>query len=130
MDNSDNLTCSQKHYLFAIYQLYKQKGTVKTTELAKSVGVSKSSATCMTTKLYERGYLQKAFYGSIELTQKGLVPARAIYNQVSVIYRFLTKQLGIDSHQAKADAVSFVVYGSEQTICSLMDLFLKINNER
>ena len=129
MDNSDNLTSSQKHYLFAISQVYKQKETVKTTELAKSVGVSKSSATCMTTKLYERGYLQKAFYGSIELTQKGLIPARAIYNQVSVIYGFLTKQLGIDSHQAKADAVSFVVYGSEQTICSLMDLYQSLKQQ-
>ncbi len=116
MGRTEHLTCSQKRYLLAIYQLSQLYGKVKTTQLAVAVGVSKSSSTCMTTKLCERGYLNKIYYGHIELTETGLESAKLIYSQVNTIYCFLTKKLLVDSQKAKSDAVSIVVYSSEQTV--------------
>lgn len=125
MGKYEHLTCSQKRYLLAIYQLSQLYGKVKTTQLAVAVGVSKSSSTCMTTKLCERGYLKKMYYGNIELTEIGLKSAELIYSQANTVYCFLTKKLLVDSQKAKLDAVSIVVYSSEQTV----SLFVKFIEE-
>lgn len=125
MGKYEHLTCSQKRYLLAIYQLSQLYGKVKTTQLAVAVGVSKSSSTCMTNKLCERGYLKKMYYGNIELTEIGLKSAELIYSQANTVYCFLTKKLLVDSQKAKLDAVSIVVYSSEQTV----SLFVKFIEE-
>lgn len=125
MAEAEKLTSSQKLYLLTIYQLYLHHGSVKVTELARAAGVSKSSATCMATKLCERGYLHKVYYGSICLTKNGLLASKAIYEPVKAIYDFLTQKLSVEEVQAQKDAVAMVVHVSEDTVHSLMD-FLKI----
>lgn len=126
MDDAENLTDSQKLYLLTIYQLYLHHGSVKITELAKAAGVSKSSATCMTAKLCERGYLHKAYYGSICLTENGLLVSKSIYKPVKTLYEFLTQKLAVENVQAQKDAVAMIMHVSEDTVNTLLN-FLETN---
>lgn len=64
----NELSYSQKKYLFAIYKLCRNGGEAKSSEVAKIVGVSKASTAAMAAKLCENGYIQKEHYGQINLT--------------------------------------------------------------
>ncbi len=119
MDVIGELTCSQKKYLLAIYQLSLQQGSAKSTDVARAVGVSKSSTACMTARLCENGYVCKAYYGQIQLTKNGLLAAKAIFDQVCLIRDFLVNQLLVAPEQAQADAVAITVYTSPQTLAQL-----------
>ncbi len=121
MEETEKLTDSQKLYLLTIYQLYLKHGSVKITELAKAAGVTKSSATCMTTKLCEHSYLHKVYYGSIHLTENGLKAAKTVYEPAKRLYDFLTQKLAVDPLQAQRDAVAMVVHVSGDTVFSLTE---------
>lgn len=123
MVKTDGLTCSQKRYLLAVYQLSLEHGTVKITELARAVGVGKSSATCMTAKLSDCGCLDKAYYGQIMLTEKGRAIAESIYQQTENLRIFLTEQLSVDAKCAADDAAAIAVYASENTVEKLSRFF-------
>lgn len=125
MLEAEKLTCSQRRYLLAVYQLYLQKVPVTITEVAQMVGVGKSSATCMMGKLSEKGFLRKAYYGEIELTENGIDTAELIYDRVQVLHSFFTEQLMVDTQQAQTDAVAIVVYSSELTVKSLTNFIRK-----
>lgn len=126
MEDTEKLTDSQKLYLLTIYQLCQKHGSVKITELAKAAGVTKSSATCMTAKLCEHGYLHKAYYGSIHLTENGLDAAKSVYEPAKQIYDFLTQKLAVDPLQAQRDAVAMVVHVSEDTVHTLAEYLYQI----
>lgn len=128
MDGMDGLTCPQKRYLLAVYQLSLAHGAVKITELARAVGVGKSSATCMTAKLAEHGYLDKAYYGQIVLTEKGRVIAKSIFQRTELFRSFLTEQLSVDAACAADDAAAIAVYVSENTVEQL-SRFLQEHSE-
>ncbi|MGN0594950.1 MAG: metal-dependent transcriptional regulator [Hominimerdicola sp.] len=119
----EELTFSQKKYLFAIYQLGINQCSVKSTEIAKIVGVSKSSTASMTAKLCESGYLEKAYYGQVVLTEKGLSIAKNIYQKTMLISHFLQNQLSVPSEQAVKDAVSIALYVSENTVNQIINYF-------
>lgn len=118
------LTCSQKKYLFAIYKLGQNGGSVKSAEVAKIVGVSKASTVIMTEKLVECGYIQKEHYGRIELTESGIRAASPIYTNFVIIRDFLEKRLGVDGQTADEDAVQISVHASEKTVDSLSEYIL------
>lgn len=83
----NGLTYSQKKYLFAIYKLGQTGGEVKSSEVAKLVGVSKASTAAMAVKLCESGYIQKEHYGQIALTESGVKAANSIYTScIMLIY--------------------------------------------
>ena len=61
----NGLTYSQKKYLFAIYKLGQNGEEVKSSEVARFVGVRKASTASMAVKLSESGYIKKELYGQI-----------------------------------------------------------------
>jgi len=67
------LTKSQKKYLFAIYLLGQDGGSVKSTSVSDFLNVSKASTVKMTQKLIEEQYIIKEPYREIRLTQKAYV---------------------------------------------------------
>lgn len=125
MPVSESLTCSQKHYLLIIYQLCLAHVPVTITEIAHEANVSKSSATGMTTKLCERGYLCKEFYGEIKLKEKGESVAKSLYSQVKILHDFFADKLGLNHEQAQKDAVAIAVYSSAMTTAMLTDFLEK-----
>lgn len=121
----NGLTYSQKKYLFAIYKLGHNGEEVKSSEVARLVGVSKASTAAMAVKLCEIGYIRKEHYGQIGLTQSGVKAANSIYTSYIIIREFLENALGLDEKTADADAVKIVIHASEKTVNHLAEYLLK-----
>ena len=121
----NELSYSQKKYLFAIYKLCQSGGEAKSTEVAKIVGVSKASTAAMAAKLCESGYIQKEHYGQISLTESGIKAANSIFTSCVIIREFLENTLSLDEETADSDAVKIVVHTSEKTVNKLAEHLLK-----
>lgn len=121
----NELTHSQKKYLFAIYKLGQNGKEVMATEVARLVGVSKASTTAMMAKLTESGYIQKKPYRQIALTENGIKAANSIFTGYVIIRDFFENVLGLDEQTADSDAVKIVVHVSEKTVNQLAEYLLK-----
>ncbi len=119
------LSYSQKKYLFAIYKLSQNGGEVRSSEVAKIVGVSKASTAAMASKLCEIGYIKKEHYGQISLTESGIKAANPIYTSCVIIRGFLENTLGLNSDAADSDAVKIVAHVSEAAVNKLAEYLLK-----
>lgn len=124
MSESTKLSYAQKKYLFAIYKLGQNGGAVKSSEVAKLVGVSKASTAIMTEKLAESGYIEKEYYGRIALTESGIKAANQIFTNCIIIRDFLKSTLGLDEKTADEDAVQISVHVSEKTVSRLSEFIL------
>ena len=120
----NGLTYSQKKYLFAIYKLGQNGEDVKSSEVARLVGVSKASTAAMAVKLCESGYIQKEHYGQIVLTENGVKAANSIYTSYIIIRDFLENALDLDEKTADSDAVKIVIHASEKTVNHLAEYLL------
>ena len=116
MNEQIQLTYSQKKYLFAIYKLGRDGSEVKSSEVAKVVGVSKASTAIMTERLVESGFIEKEYYGRISLTESGIKAASPIFTNCVIIRDFLENALGLDEKTADEDAVQLSVHASEKTV--------------
>ncbi len=112
-------TYAQKKYLFAIYKLGCNSENVSSAEVAKIVGVSKASMVKMSQRLTDDGYIHKAPYGKITLTEAGVREANALFTNCIIINDFL-KKLGIAEDKADSDAVTIVSRVSEETLDNLV----------
>ena len=121
----NGLTYSQKKYLFAIYKLGHNGEEVKSSEVARLVGVSKASTAAMAVKLCESGYIRKEHYGQIVLTENGVKAANSIYTSYIIIRDFLENALDLDEKTADSDAVKSVIRASEKTVNHLAEYLLK-----
>ncbi|MBQ8825875.1 MAG: metal-dependent transcriptional regulator [Oscillospiraceae bacterium] len=124
MNVTEELTYSQKKYLFAIYKLGQQEKDVKSTDVAKLVGVSKASTAAMMTKLTDSGFIEKEYYGRIVLTENGIKAAESIYSNCVVIRSFFEEKLMLEKERADMDAVGIVAHISEETAAKFADYIL------
>ncbi|MGN1120422.1 MAG: metal-dependent transcriptional regulator [Oscillospiraceae bacterium] len=118
------LTYAQKKYLFAIYKLSQNGGAVKSSDVAKLVGVSKASTAIMTERLSESGFIEKEYYGKIALTESGIKAANPIFTNCVIIRDFLENALGLDKKTADEDAVQISVHASEKSMNRLSEYIL------
>ena len=98
-----SLYASGEDYLEAILVLKKQKGMVRSVDVARHMGVSKASVTRATTILRKDGFLKMDREHYIYLTSAGRVTAEKIYERHTVLTKLLT-QLGVDAAIAAEDA--------------------------
>lgn len=125
MSKQIQLTYAQKKYLFAIYRLGQGGGEVKSSEVAKIVGVSKSSTAIMTERLVQSGFIEKEPYGRIKLTEIGIKAANPIFTNCVIIRDFLENTLGLDEKTADEDSVQISVRASEKTVNRLSEYLLE-----
>lgn len=118
-------TCSQKKYLLAVYILNLKHNEVTITDVAREVGVSKSSATSMITKLCEKELLHRKVYGNITVLERGRIVAEELYGQVKNLYNFFTGELSMNRVQAQKDAVALVSYCSDIAVDGISDILGK-----
>ena len=98
-----SLYASGEDYLEAILVLKKQKGMVRSVDVARHMGVSKASVTRATTILRKDGFLKLDREHYIYLTSAGRVTAEKIYER----HQFFTNRLiaaGVEPKQAEQDA--------------------------
>ncbi|MDR0759860.1 MAG: metal-dependent transcriptional regulator [Treponema sp.] len=109
------MTQSLEDYLEMVSFL-SDDGTVRVTDIASRLGVSKPSVLTALKTLEEQGLLEHERYRSVTLTQKGMVRAAEIRQRHHFLTAFLRDVVGVDDETAEKDACKMEHILSEATL--------------
>jgi len=90
-------------YLEVVYELIRQKGYARPSDIAEQLGVSTASVTSMLQRLHRMGLIVYERYRGLTLTPKGQQVAKNIQQTHRTILQFL-RVFGIEEWVAKEDA--------------------------
>jgi len=96
-------TPTLEEYLETIYKLA-QKGAVRPTQVADSIGVSGPTVTATLRRLETQGLVERTPDGGVLLSDDGLRSALDIVRRHRIAERFLVDVLGLDIGEAHEDA--------------------------
>lgn len=99
-----NLHESGENYLETILLLQKQKGEVRSIDIANELDYSKPSVSRAVGILRDSGYITVAQNGLISFTEKGRRRAEGVYERHRVIGQYLMMTLGLNPDTAESDA--------------------------
>ncbi len=94
---------SAENYLETILMIQKEKGSVRSIDVARHLDFSKPSVSRAMTLLKSNGYIIMDADGQIHLTESGREIAERIYERHELFTRWLV-MLGVDPEIAAADA--------------------------
>lgn len=121
MANELNMTASLEDYLEAVFVLAQEKDTVRLTDIASNLGVSKPSANRAVNTLTQNGFLKHETYGAITLTPEGETYAASVLHRHKLLKHFLVNTLGVNEEIAEEDACKMEHVMSSETIEKLYD---------
>lgn len=94
---------SGEMYLESIYVLHREKGAVRSLDIAEHMHFSKPSISRAVGLLRQGGYIEVDRDGYITLTEDGLWVAEKMYERHTILTDFLVS-LGVDKDTATEDA--------------------------
>ena len=101
----EKMSMSLEDYLEAIVMLGgTTEKSVRPSDLARKMGVSKPSAGKALTALRERGLVDQPYYGEATLTPEGYEYGKAVYKRHQYLTTFLSKAIGIPEDVAEDEA--------------------------
>ncbi len=109
---------SGEMYLETIYVLSREKGAVRSVDVAEHMGFSKPSVSRAVARLKKENYITVAESGHIALTDDGLALAQKIYERHTVLTGVLMR-LGVDEQTALEDACRIEHVISDETFTAL-----------
>lgn len=109
---------SGEMYLETIYVIGKEKGAVRSVDVAERMGFSKPSVSRAVARLKKENYITVAECGYIALTEEGLLLAQKIYERHTVLTGMLVR-LGVDEQTALEDACRIEHVISDETFAAL-----------
>lgn len=117
------LTPSMEDYLEKIYELMKEKGYARVSDIASSLSVQPSSVTKMIQKLDEQNYVTYEKYRGIILTTRGEQLGRLMKQRHKMLESFLL-MLGVSEQTVEKDVEGIEHHVSPSTMESLKTLVL------
>ena len=105
---------SAEMYLEAIYQLQRQRGSVRSVDVAEFMGYSKPSVSRAVGLLKQGGYLLMDKDGTLMLTDTGFALAEKIYERHEILTNLLVR-LGVSPETAAEDACKMEHVISDET---------------
>lgn len=123
------ISASLEDYLKAIFVLQQQKETVRMTDIAEILEVSRPSVTRAIGELKKLGLLNHETYGEITLTSAGNSHAKAVLNRHKLLKDFLNVTLGVTNDNAEKDACKMEHIMSNESIEKLSNFFSSLNNK-
>ncbi len=106
---------SGENYLETILILKEKQGVVRSIDIARKLNFSKPSVSRAVGILREEGYLTVEPAGELELTEKGMEKAGAIYERHKMLTAFLQKVAGVTPETAEEDACRMEHIISDET---------------
>lgn len=94
---------SAENYLETILMIQKQKGSVRSIDIANELNFSKPSVSVAMKNLRENGYIRMDDQGHITLTESGMEIANTMYERHVMLTNWLI-YLGVNPKTAAADA--------------------------
>ncbi|HEU4335209.1 MAG TPA: metal-dependent transcriptional regulator [Candidatus Eisenbacteria bacterium] len=124
------LSHSMAHYLQAVAALKRDKGYAKVSEIAETLGVTKSGVTSMIRSLAGRGLVDHERYGCVELTEEGRRLAEVTESSRHVLEAFLTDILRVPSPIAHEDACMIEHLVSNEAMSQFVRLTALIQSDQ
>ncbi len=115
---------SAENYLEAILMIKKEKGYVRSIDVANELGFSKPSVSVAMKNLREDGYTSIDENGGITLTDKGMEIASKMYERHQIIAKALIT-LGVDEEIAFEDSCKIEHDISQQTFEKIKEFLEK-----
>ena len=126
--NDFNLTSSLEDYLETIFLLSQKSKSVRLTDVAEKLNVSKPSVNRAVKTLNDEGYLEHATYGDIMLTPIGESYAADVLRRHKLLKHFLMETLGVSEEVAENDACKMEHVMSPVTIDKLYEYLEGLGN--
>lgn len=117
------LTPSMEDYLEKIYELMKEKGYARVSDIAAALTVQPSSVTKMIQKLDESQYVTYEKYRGIVLTARGQRMGKLMKDRHHMLEDFL-RMLGVGEETIQRDVEGIEHHVSPNTLSSLQALVL------
>ncbi|PWK16015.1 transcriptional regulator MntR [Tumebacillus permanentifrigoris] len=117
------LTSSMEDYLEKIYELMKEKGYARVSDIASSLSVQPSSVTKMIQKLDEKQLVTYEKYRGIVLTPKGEQLGKSMKQRHKRLEEFL-RMLGVSEETIQRDVEGIEHHVSPSTMKALNNLVL------
>jgi len=105
---------SAEMYLETIYQLSLERSSVRSIDVAESMGYSKPSVSRAVGLLKKGGYLLMDREGFLTLTEEGLATAKKVFERHTILTTILTR-LGVSEDVASEDACKIEHVISDET---------------
>jgi len=102
--SQNTITRSKEDYLRVIYELSRSNKTIRSSDIAERLGVTRASVSKMMSELKRFGLIEKEKYGNVILTENGYKLAAQIKNRHDLIVTFLVDVLGVNAALANRDA--------------------------
>ena len=101
----ERLSQSLEDYLEAIVMLGgTTEHSIRPSDIARHLGVSKTSVGKALTTLRERGLVIQPYYGKATLTESGYTYGLAVLKRHTYLTAFLEKEIGLDRATAEEEA--------------------------
>jgi DtxR family Mn-dependent transcriptional regulator len=99
-----NMSLSLECYLEAILDLQEENGSVRITDLAEKLKVTKASTNKAVAKLAGLKLITHQRYGPLTLTVQGEIEARRVQKRQQTLKQFLGQAYGVDPRTVEMDA--------------------------
>lgn len=106
-------------YLETILILKKRNGQVRSIDIARELNFSKPSVSRAVGILKDDGYISVESSGCIELTEKGTIVAKNIYEKHKILTEFFTTVVKVSPEIAEEDACRIEHVISDETFQGL-----------
>ncbi len=102
--NTAKLSASLEDYLEAIFNIAAESGSVRSKDIAKSLGVSMPSVTGALRQLKRKELANYRPYGCVSLTDSGRAAAAQVARKHGILQAFFMDVLGVDPQLAQKAA--------------------------
>lgn len=119
---------SAENYLEAIYMIKKEKGSVRSIDVANKLNFTKPSVSVAMKAFREENYITVDRDGNISLTEKGLEIATGVYERHEIIAKALIL-LGVDEKTAYKDSCRIEHIISPETFTKIKE-HIREHNEQ
>ncbi len=119
------LSPAMQDYLEEILNLSNQLGTVRVTDIAERLNLTKASVSQALNQLREQGLVTQERYGPVKLTERGRYYGRVVRRRHVVLSSFLTVVLKLDHETAEKDACEMEHAVSSETIERLVNFLIE-----
>lgn len=126
---ANELTHSAAHYLMTVHALLNEKGYCRAADVAKELGIARSSASMGIHMLINKSYLKEDGNKFLKLTPAGKQLAEEIIGKKVVLKRFLQDILKVKPHQAEIDTCKIEHLISSETGASLLSFIRFMSSE-
>ena len=104
-EHKEKLSRSLEDYLEAIVMLGgTTEQSIRPSDIARKMGVSKTSVGKALTTLRERGLVIQPYYGEATLTESGYTYGASILKRHRYLMAFLEREIGLDKAEAEEEA--------------------------